>query len=894
MEKFYSPYQFIKTEKVSEIQVPFNDIKTGCGEHIRHDYWWKDSCSGRIVCQLKTAGPVMVGGEHVVDSAEKKKPSWVKNYRSPQRNKATDKEKFKNEIAIPANTLRGMISAVVEEISDSSMRVLSDSKYSIRKKNSDGLRAIGQVQKAENGQYSILPLALVSANIEFSSKVIKFDNKWKTIFDKVPLSECLAGYVGDYEKNRYNVAGQSLKQWVSFKPENPEYVYAKENTGIKEKYLTDTIKTPDCQGFLNIFVRKDRNTKKATSYTLTGQKICSDTGGGLISQNEYSDLAADSKEGYQRGILYVLGLEGRDELMPKTKKHELYIPYNKESIKKRDPVPLPDAVIKDFNVLANECYSKSLKEPANSADNASTSNKQAVFPFIPQGHKKTGKSADEDIDFISEGDILYFDVKDDATEVSEISFSAIWRKSITASTYEYFKRSAGGDLNILPWNSGSRTSLTPAEAIFGVVDEVKKLEDENKNENLASRVRFYDALSATGAVSLLCEKKLKILASPKPPSPIMYFHKKNNKDEHGAVGSVMSNKRDILPNGRKKYLHHRQTDIESSIYTSKMDSFDNQKIMCTPINQGEMFFFHIDFNNLSNEELGLLLCAIEPDLNEHRDAANKSFMHKVGLGKPLGLGSVSVQVAAVFFVDRKKRYTASSVTNSRYSRVDVYGGFDESLQKNSRYKLEASTIASLVENDSNYRYPGVNSGVSSTLIKSASFEAMYACGCREVLDQNYPVCYPYTYSDRSSIGNEEKGYLWFDKFKQKQSLSPVTALSGIGLLNTGYSGAGGSSSGVSQQRAEASINENLYLSNTPDFDGQGAREKWEAALRNKLEQYGELKGIKLPKKQDGRHRNFLFAELDTSKNPDAVREAINSGFVFVSGQKITIKGLNKK
>lgn len=51
-------------------------------------------------------------------------------------------------------------------------------------------------------------------------------------------------------------------------------------------------------------------------------------------------------------------------------------------------------------------------------------------------------------------------------------------------------------------------------------------------------------------------------------------------------------------------------------------------------------------------KLGLLLYALEPDAGFH---------HKVGMGKPLGLGSVKVEVLGYFRVDRGQRYTVAGL-----------------------------------------------------------------------------------------------------------------------------------------------------------------------------------------------------------------------------------------
>jgi hypothetical protein len=112
-----------------------------------------------------------------------------------------------------------------------------------------------------------------------------------------------------------------------------------------------------------------------------------------------------------------------------------------------------------------------------------------------------------------------------------------------------------------------------------------------------------------------------------------------------------------------------------------------QKNLVTPISARQDFFFHIDFDNLTEEELGLLLYAIEPDAKFH---------HKLGMGKPLGLGSVKVQVLGYFRIDRMNRYSVSGLRSQRYSTAALSPVGKELLDTGrwpSRYPAETAAPA---------------------------------------------------------------------------------------------------------------------------------------------------------------------------------------------------------
>ena len=67
---------------------------------------------------------------------------------------------------------------------------------------------------------------------------------------------------------------------------------------------------------------------------------------------------------------------------------------------------------------------------------------------------------------VLDGDLIFF--REEHGEVVELSYSSIWRKAIAGDLFSAFARSSGE--NSLPWNK-NRQALTPAEALFGVVED---------------------------------------------------------------------------------------------------------------------------------------------------------------------------------------------------------------------------------------------------------------------------------------------------------------------------------------------------------------------------------------------------------------------------------------
>ena len=257
------------------------------------------------------------------------------------------------------------------------------------------------------------------------------------------------------------------------------------------------------------------------------------------------------------------------------------------------------------------------------------------------------------------GDIVFFDV-DMNSNISEVSFSAIWRGRVEdkdgnpARTYDFF---ANIDKELLPFNP-QRQTVSLAERVFGFVEEKEKQEEANHALAYKGRVRFSDAM--TPDTNCLEEMvPLKILNSPKLPCPLIYFGNNGNIDK-----SELSPEQH-QPQGRTLYLH---TSSEQEPYwISSSEERKHLKTQIRPVKAGTSFYFTISFDNLEAEELGMLLYALRPDGN---------FRHKIGMAKPLGLGSVRIDPLGLFTVDRRKRYTSNGFSSGRYHRITP---FDQAL-----------------------------------------------------------------------------------------------------------------------------------------------------------------------------------------------------------------------
>jgi CRISPR/Cas system CSM-associated protein Csm3 (group 7 of RAMP superfamily) len=102
--------------------------------------------------------------------------------------------------------------------------------------------------------------------------------------------------------------------------------------------------------------------------------------------------------------------------------------------------------------------------------------------------------------------------------------------------------------------------------------------------------------------------------------------------------------------GRKYYFHHSPDyPIPTETRIIPMGGRPANRYI-QPIDRDTQFHFRIDFTNLEADEFAALLLAV---------VLEKDMRHKIGYGKPLGLGSIYLYPTRLKLVDYAKRYTQS-------------------------------------------------------------------------------------------------------------------------------------------------------------------------------------------------------------------------------------------
>jgi hypothetical protein len=228
-------------------------------------------------------------------------------------------------------------------------------------------------------------------------------------------------------------------------------------------------------------------------------------------------------------------------------------------------------------------------------------------------------------------------------------------KDYSRNTLKYLLKNSTRNVNGTPYlPCDSAADMCPACSLFGTVFTAQNKKDGNAPQAsaAASRLRFTDArFAGAGAPSYADKKTLQELAEPKRNCAEFYTHFElddgNYRDYRWNFDFCTDAKRinisldgKLKLNGRKFYLHHAPQYNRDEPKTIRN---------CTvrPLSAGEnnKFSFQVFFDRISETELKRLLVILSGGKNAG------GICHKIGKGKPLGLGSVKIKVSKVFFRD---------------------------------------------------------------------------------------------------------------------------------------------------------------------------------------------------------------------------------------------------
>ncbi len=205
-----------------------------------------------------------------------------------------------------------------------------------------------------------------------------------------------------------------------------------------------------------------------------------------------------------------------------------------------------------------------------------------------------------------------------------------------------------------------RTNPNPdlVDAIFGWVEETENKKIVGPKGQRAGRVYFTDARCLPDQENVWYKEEPivpRVLSGPKATTFQHYLVQDGRAGQNGhhpdskkALAHYGTPPDETHLRGYKLYWHKgNNPDLEASTAERK---HPKQLTKIKPVRDGVQFRFKVHFENLRPEELGLLWWALalpgDPD---------KQYRHKLGMGKPLGMGSVAI-TPKLFVTDRAARY----------------------------------------------------------------------------------------------------------------------------------------------------------------------------------------------------------------------------------------------
>lgn len=213
------------------------------------------------------------------------------------------------------------------------------------------------------------------------------------------------------------------------------------------------------------------------------------------------------------------------------------------------------------------------------------------------------------------------------------------------------------------------------EAIFG------------SEKGWASRV-FFEDLELENEPEFYEETSPQILSSPKPTCYQHYLEQDeelNKKEKRERVRMLKDWDSDAKIRGYKLYWHRLTGFSKQSINDEKYKYWnegekckDSQHTVIKALKEGKKFRGRIRFQNLSEIELGALLFVLD---------LPKGCYHKLGMGKPLGLGTVEIK-STLKLVNRKERYKKLFENGNWYLAEKICENGDEANKDFFKRKFE--------------------------------------------------------------------------------------------------------------------------------------------------------------------------------------------------------------
>jgi CRISPR-associated protein (TIGR03986 family) len=593
---FLNPYNFVRALSKKR---PKGHILGDCPPPP-HDRYIPGLLTGCITCRVKAVTPLFVSDSHDVRGK-------VREHRS-FRFFTYENEEGKKEPALPASSLRGMIRSVFEAVTNSCFAVLANKKLSKHIASGDANKLVPARVEEVDGRFM---LRLLPGTNQADPNGLP------------PGAPQYAAWIKLYPPMRGSPTERA----------NPNSLYAQRSLlalprGIEHGSACTAIvermqhpprpireRTVGQFDFWNVVhIAANRG---ALPVPRPGQEVVD---GWLCVTNQNIENKHDER---------VFFIDGNARLLP-----------------------LKDSVIKNYELLIQD-YQERHKDAVEKRQNDG----YAPGEPIPGSDKDAGFSRfviDSRESHLEDGALVYAMLGGTQANptVEFIAPVSIPRVGYGKGIGELL------DTDVVPEESSRHKCrrydrLCPACRVFGWVygtgdPEEPKLR-ANERAAYAGRVRLTHARPVDDRVRQRKEPvTLAILSTPKPTTTPFYLMKNG-----AAVWDVDYDDPDAQLRGRKFYRHHgdEPSKHQGGKYEYEWvggEPSDQNRTVRGVVESGSLFEFELEFENMHRLELGALLWALELE---------PKMCHRLGYGKPLGFGSVTIGVESLKVLRPDERYS---------------------------------------------------------------------------------------------------------------------------------------------------------------------------------------------------------------------------------------------
>ena len=619
---FINPYNFVSVPLDKEIS---DRSEPSC---FHHEYCG-DSYTGRLVCSLEVITPLFIP-----DSSDREKIDGGKKGEKLGFNKSSD-----GKPEIPATSLKGMLRSIYETITSSCYSQLNAERLDFR-----------NVKIAQS--FTLSPA--VVTELDRKKKHIKLSvldaMAWlpayrpgRDLRNNLHKNGNPPRAHANMKKNLYIVKARISRRLSEKKKKRLAKLKNKYNATVsrKKEFRADKLTEKQKTSLIKDLSQYIKGNIRIIQYDLVTEKL----------QKNPSKLSPSGTGVIQHEVLV------KNTGKTISNKHDERVFYSNRfqtnlvsNLNKLTTKKIPFECVIDLDYILSEQFERFRKRDGDSAA------KQEMEMRLNRGG---------DIE-VAGGDLVYYLEKKGRQNLAIV---LVPRLRYTRSPADLLPE------KLRPCSS--LKSLCPACKLFGFTPDNK---NAGSTKSLKGRLYFSSATPKPGSqISFKENTLLKILGSPHPTSTNFYLTNKKEKKTITVENGGYDAKNAAL-RGRKFYWvqgngeHPLSESAFKSSNPAQASPFNRWVELLEP---GTVFTFNIDFENLTQEELSLLLWAIELD---------DGMYHRLGMGKPLGLGTVKLTI------DSGKSYILTTKDiKDYYSDLEQKPGVPEAALSLDRLKKDAQS-----------------------------------------------------------------------------------------------------------------------------------------------------------------------------------------------------------